>query len=85
MPVGAHQIGQKLGVPCIGLGPRYAVALAVAGGRQRIDRIHLIPSRNERLDPQATVGFNPDHDLVWFFDVPSKELMELADAGKPLG
>ena len=85
MPVGAHQISQELGVPGIGLGPRYGVAVAVAGSRQRIDRIHLIASRNERLDPQAAVGFDPDHDLVWFFGVPGKELMELADAAKPLG
>jgi hypothetical protein len=60
------------------------VAVAVAGGRHRIDGIHLVTGRDERLDPQTTVGFDPDYDLVGLFSVPGQELMKLGDTGKSL-
>ena len=50
--------------------PPYVVTVAVAGGCQRINRIHLGAGCNDSpFDPQPTVGFNPDHDLLWFFGV----------------
>ena len=61
------------------------VAVAVAGGGQRVDRKHLVAGRDQREDPQAAVGFDPDHDLVGFLGVSGQEFMELADAGKSLG
>ncbi|OUZ01248.1 hypothetical protein B0172_04665 [Mycobacterium avium subsp. paratuberculosis] len=82
--IGAHQIRQELGVPGIGFGPRHMVAVAVAGGRHRVDRIHLVIGRGERLDPQTTVGFDSNHDLVGLFGMAGQKLMELADAGKSL-
>ena len=85
VPIGAHQIGQQFGVPGIGFGARDVVAVAVAGHRQRVDRIHLIAGRGQRLDPQAAVGFDPDHHLVGFFGVAADQLVEPADAGKSLG
>ena len=85
VPIGAHQIRQEFGVPNIRFGPRYMVAVAVAGGRQWVDRTHLITRSNERLDPQATVGFNTDHNVARFLGVLGHKLMELADPGKSLG
>jgi hypothetical protein len=61
------------------------MAVAVAGGRQRIDRIHLIAGRDERLDPQAAVSFDAYHDVVGFLGVTGQELMKHADADESLG
>lgn len=38
--VDAKNVGQGDGVGLIGLRPRHRVPFAVAGGRQRVDRIH---------------------------------------------
>lgn len=84
VPIGAHQISQEFGVGGIGLGSRYVVTVAVARSRHRVDRIHLVASRHERLDPQPAVGFDPDHHLLGFFGVAGQELMELADARESL-
>src|SRR5271168_3273588 len=35
-------------------------------------------------DPQPTGGFDPGHEPLPFLAMPGQELMELADAGKPL-
>ena len=51
--VGAHQIRQQFGVGGIGFGARDMVAVAVTGGRQRVDRIHLIA---------AATGASPNVD-----------------------
>src|SRR4029453_9746261 len=53
VPVGPDQVGQDLGVPCIGLGTRNGVAVAVAADGQRVDRIHLIAGRDQRPHEQA--------------------------------
>ena len=49
--VGAHQVGQQLGVAGIGFRPGDVVAVAVAGHRERVDRIHLVAGRDQRLNP----------------------------------
>ena len=85
VPVGAHQVGQQLGVAGIRLRTRDIVAVTVAGHRQRIDPEHLIAGRDQRLDPQAAVGFNADHDLVGFLRMAGDQLMKPADSGESFG
>jgi len=84
VPVGADQIGQQLGVPGIGLRPGQVVPVPVAGHHQRIDRIHPIARRGQRVHPQAAIGLDPDHHLVRLLDVPSHQLVQPADPGQPL-
>ena len=85
VPVGAHQIGQQLGIGGIGFGAREVMAVAVAGHRQRIDREHLVAGRGQRPHPQATIGFNADHHLIGFLDMRCDQLMQLPDAGQSFG
>jgi len=44
----------------------------------------LVTGRDECLDPQTTVGFDPDHDMVGLPGMAGQDLMELGDAGKSL-
>jgi hypothetical protein len=60
------------------------MAVAVAGHRQRVDRIHLIASRGQRPHPQPTIGFDADHHLIGFLSMLSDQLVQLADTGQPL-
>ena len=76
VPVGAHQVGQQLGVAGIGLRARDVVAVAIAGGGHRVDREHLIARRDERGDEQAPVGLDPDDHLGRIFGMRSDQLVE---------
>ena len=58
------------------------MTVAVAGHRERVDRIHLVAGRDQRLNPQAAVGFDADHDIAGFFSVSSHQLVEPADTGQ---
>ena len=51
VPVGADQIGEHLGVTGIGLRSCDVVAVAIAGHRQRVDRVHLIAGRSRARPP----------------------------------
>lgn len=75
VPVGAHQVGQQFGVGGIRFGSRDVVALAVAGHRQGVDRVYLISGGDKCCDPQAAVGFDADHHLIWFVGVFSDQRM----------
>ena len=85
VPVGADQIGQQLGIAGIGFGARDVVAVAVAGHRQRVDRIHLIAGRAQRRHPQAAIGFDADHHLIGFLGVGGDQLVQPPDAGQSFG
>jgi hypothetical protein len=82
VPVGAHQIGQHLGVRGIGLGPRQAVPIAVAADRQRVDRIDLVAGRDERAGQQPTVGLDPDHHLPGHLGMLADQLVQPSDPGQ---
>ena len=49
--IGAHEIGQHLGVGRIGLGAGHDMALLVAGHGQRVDGVDLIASGHQRGHP----------------------------------
>ena len=85
VPVGAHQIGQQLGIAGIGFGARDVMAVAVVGHRQRVDRIHPIAGRTQRPHPQAAVGFDADHHLAGLLDVGGHQLVEPSNARKSFG
>ena len=84
VPIGAHQISQHLGVTGIGFRARDIMAVAIASHRQRVDRIELIARRHQGLHPQATIGFDADHDLGRRLRVISDQLMQRADTGQSL-
>ena len=48
----ADQIGQHSGISSIGFASRDGVALPIPAGRQRVDRHHLVASRNQCPDQQ---------------------------------
>ena len=85
VPIGAHQIGQQLGVRGIGLGSRDVVAVAVARRRQRVDREYLIISRGQRIHPQASVGFDADHHLGGVLGMLGDQLVQPPDPGQAFG
>jgi len=60
------------------------VPVAVATGRQRIDRIDRIPRLDERRDPQAAVGLDPDHDLTRLNRMLGQQRVQLPDPGQTL-
>ena len=61
--VGADHVGQHVRVGGVALGARHRVPLPVAGRLQRVDREHLVPGRDQRRDPRAPVGLDPDQHL----------------------
>jgi hypothetical protein len=83
--VGADQIGQQLGVAGIGFRAGDLMAVAVAGHRQRVHRIHLVPGRTEGLYPQAAIGFDADHHLAGILGVGSHQFVEPSDARESFG
>jgi hypothetical protein len=74
VPVGSDQVGQHLGVARIGLRSRRRVAVPIARGCHRVNRIDLVASRQQRPDHQTPVDLDPDD-----------ESMELADPGHAVG
>ncbi len=82
--VGANQIGEHLGVTSVGLRASNIVTVAVTRDRERVDRVHLIAGRDQRLDPQAAIGLDADHHLSGFISVIGDELMERANPRKSL-
>jgi len=63
VPIGAHHIGQHLGITRIGLGARGGVAVPVPRDRERVDRVDPVARREHRSDEQTTVDLDADHDL----------------------
>jgi hypothetical protein len=59
-PVQPDDLGQQMRVSRIGLRPGRGVPLPVAGHLHRVDRVHLIPGRDQRGDPRAVIGLDPD-------------------------
>ena len=77
--VGADQIPQNLGVTGIRLRTSDVVTVPITSHRQRVDRIHPIPSRHQSLDPQATIRLDPHHHLGRIRDMVGHQVMERPD------
>lgn len=74
--ISADQIRQHFRITLIRLRPSQIMPIPVTGHRQRIDRIHLIASCGQGMDPQAPVGFNPNHHVGGIINMVSDELVE---------
>lgn len=61
------------------------VAVSVAGHRFGVDRIHPVPGRDQRRDPQAVVGLDPDRYLLRVLGMLGDQRVERADAATPSG
>jgi len=61
--VQANDLGEHMRIAGVALRPRGGVPLSVAGGRQRVDREHLVASCAQGGHPRAAVGLNADNDL----------------------
>ena len=63
-PVQPDDLGQQMRIRRIGLRPRRGVPFPVAGHLHRIDRIHHIAGRQQRLHPRPALGLDPDQHLI---------------------
>jgi hypothetical protein len=61
------------------------MAVAVAADGQRVDRIHLVASRHQGADEQATVGLGPDHHLGRILHLGGQQLMHQPSPASPSG
>jgi len=87
MPVGAHHVGQRVRITLVALGTRRAVPVPEARHLPRIDRIHRVPRRDQRLHPRPLVGLDPDRHLLrpgLRGQMGTDELMQPGDPGNPL-
>ena len=59
----------------------------VAGHRHRVDRVHLIAGRQQRLHPRPAVGLDPDHDRVRLVvaEMVGDQRVQRGDPGHALG
>ena len=86
--IGAHQVRQHVRVPAVALGARYAVPFPVPGRLQRVHREHRVPGRDQRRNPRAPVGLDPDHHLRVIRVLrqePADQRMQLRHPGHPSG
>jgi hypothetical protein len=59
----------------------------IAGHLQRIDRVHLVAGREQRLHPRTPLGLDPDHDLnglIVVADVLTDHRVQPGDPADPL-
>jgi hypothetical protein len=61
--VGAHHVGQGVRIPGVALGAGVGVPFPIPRHLPRIDRIHPVPGRDQRLHPRPAVGLDPDQHL----------------------
>jgi len=83
--VGADQLGEHLRVTRIRLRPRRCVPVSIPRRRWRVDRVHDIAGFDERLNPQAAVGLDPDDHLARIVSMPRHEFMQDRDPTDPFG
>jgi hypothetical protein len=85
VPVGADQVGQHLGIGCVGLGPGAVMAAAVAADHMPVDRTDLVASGHQGPDQQASVGRDPDRHLPGLLRMGGHQPMQLPHPGQPIG
>jgi hypothetical protein len=63
VPFQAHHVGQGVRVSSVALATRAAFGFPEPGHLQRVDRVHRVAGRDQRLHPRTPVGLDPDHHL----------------------
>jgi hypothetical protein len=84
VPVGAHQVGQQLGVTRVRLGAGNGMPLAVAAGGQRVDRIDLVAEGHQGLHEQPPVELDADHHVLRVHSLPRQQRMKPRQAFHPV-
>ena len=62
------------------------MSLPISGHPQRVDRIHLVAGRKQRLHPRPPLGLDPDHDLnrlIVVADVLADQRVQPGNPGDP--
>jgi hypothetical protein len=59
VPPAAHHVGQGVRVGDVALTTRGAFGFPEPGHRQRVDRVHDVAGRDQRLHPRTTIGLDP--------------------------
>ena len=59
-PVQADDLGQRVGIGCVRLRTGDRVPLPVPRSGPGVERVHGVPGRNQRGDPRAALGLDPD-------------------------
>ncbi len=87
VPLGPHHVREGVRISGVALGTRGAVTLLEPRHLPRVQPIHLVPGRNQRLHPQAPVSLDRDHHLarVTVVQVLADQLVQPGDPGDPLG
>lgn len=83
--IGAHKVGQDLGVASIRLRLGWGVPVAVATGRHRVHGEDAVASGHQRTDEQPTVDLDPHHRIARLARMVGDELMHPAYARDPIG
>ena len=79
-------LGEHMRITWVGLRPRRGVPVPVPRRLERVDRIHGVAGRDQRLHPRTTIGLDPDQHLLRpgvRVEMISDQLMEPADPRQP--
>ena len=86
VPVQPDDLGEHMRITRVGLRPRRGVPVPVPRRLERVDRIHRVTGRDQRLHPRTPVGLNPHQHLLRpgvRVEMISDQLMEPADPRQP--
>ena len=85
VPVGAHEIGQHLGITRVRLCPRDGVAVPIPRGGHRVDRVNLVARTEQRRHDQAAIDLDADRHFHRLVGVRPNQGMELGHALDAVG
>lgn len=80
--IGAHEIGEHLGIAAVGLRARYRMPVAISADGIRVDCVDGVTRSDEALDQQAAVRFDADDNARGILSVSAHKLL---DAAQPFG
>jgi hypothetical protein len=87
MAVGANHVRQDVRIAGVALGTGHAATFAVTSRLQRVDRVDLVASGEQRLHPRAAVGLDAEHHgrVVILANVLADHRMQPCDPRDTLG
>ncbi len=79
VPVQTDNLGQHVRIPRVGLRPRRSMAVPVPRRLERVDRIHRVAGRDQRLHPRATIGLRlpPNRGGIGYKESHAREAEEV--------